>query len=154
MKKYIKLFSCLAVMAFTTVSLSGCGESTNIEDLKISLSGEKPSITIPSSGFTTDKLQVKIIAAGNGKTVQQTDSVTCDYIGWLTDGKQFDTSYGKQPATFGLNQVIKGWAQGLAGQKVGSTVLLTIPPDLAYGEKGTSSVPGNAVLIFVVHIIS
>ena len=69
-------------------------------------------------------------------------------------GEVFDSSYETgQPATFGLGQVITGWTKGLAGQKVGSTVLLTIPASMAYGDDGSTGGP-TGTLVFVVDIKS
>jgi peptidylprolyl isomerase len=77
------------------------------------------------------------LVVGTGATVEPTSTITVDYIGVAcSTGKIFDTSYGSQPATFPLNQVIPGWQQGLPGMKVGGTRLLGIPADLAYGANG------------------
>src|SRR5262245_26284804 len=94
------------------------------------------SPTAPSSyaPFTKDDLVV-----GTGTEAGTSSTVTVDYTGWLYDltaanqhGAQFDTSIGKTPftATLGLNQVIKGWDQGVPGMKVGGTRRLVIPPSL------------------------
>jgi FKBP-type peptidyl-prolyl cis-trans isomerase len=76
-----------------------------------------------------------------------------NYVGVaLASGKKFDSSFDrKEPASFALNQVIKGWTQGLAGKTVGSRVLLVIPKDLAYGDSGQGDAKGD--LVFVVDIL-
>jgi peptidylprolyl isomerase len=90
---------------------------------------------------------------GNGATVKETDTLTVNYVGVnLVGGAKFDSSFDRgEPATFALNQVIKGWTQGLTGKTVGSRVLLVIPKDLAYGEAGQGEAKGD--LVFVVDIL-
>ncbi|WP_258806028.1 FKBP-type peptidyl-prolyl cis-trans isomerase [Pseudarthrobacter sp. NS4] len=90
---------------------------------------------------------------GNGATVKETDTLTVNYVGVnLVGGTKFDSSFDRgEPASFALNQVIKGWTQGLTGKAVGSRVLLVIPKDLAYGEAGQGEAKGD--LVFVVDIL-
>ena len=86
------------------------------------------------------------------------DTVTVHYVGTLTDGSEFDSSrkHG-QPFTFevGKGRVIKGWDQGLVGMKVGGRRKLTIPSDLAYGDRGMSTViPPKSTLLFDIELLS
>lgn len=115
-----------------------------------------PSINIGSYTPPKNKLVVQPLIQGNGPTVQPADTVSVQYTGWLLDGKEFDSSWKRgAPATFNLQGgVIKGWTEGLTGQKVGSQVMLVIPPELAYGDKGTPGIPPNSTLIFVIDILS
>jgi FKBP-type peptidyl-prolyl cis-trans isomerase len=104
-------------------------------------------------------LQKEILVAGTGDEVKSTDSIKASYFGWTSDGVIFDSSSKKDtktdtPVTFSLASVIKGWTIGLAGQRVGSTVKLTIPSDQAYGATGTGTIPANAPLQFIVVIHS
>ena len=70
-------------------------------------------------------------------------------------GLKVNSSWDRgQPSDFSLDQVVKGWQQGLAGQTVGSQVLLVIPPDLGYGSQKQQSIPANSTLIFVVDILA
>lgn len=114
----------------------------------------KPSIKM--NGYKgSDKLVVQPLIKGSGAKVQESQSVKVQYTGWLLDGKQFDSSWDKgTPIDFSLSSVIKGWTQGLAGQTVGSQVLLVVPPDLGYGDKATGSIPANSTLVFVVDILA
>jgi len=107
-------------------------------------------ITMPSG------LQYKILADGKGKSPKATDAVSVNYRGMLIDGTEFDSSYKRgQPETFVVNRIIPGWTEALQLMKPGSKWQLFIPPDLAYGERGTGGPIGpNAVLIFEVELIS
>jgi peptidylprolyl isomerase len=73
----------------------------------------------------------------------------------LTDGAKFDSSVDRgQPITFNLNQVIKGWTEGVGLMKPGGKALLLIPPDLGYGARGAGGViPPNATLVFEVELL-
>lgn len=100
-------------------------------------------------------LQYKVLTQGNGPTPSMTDSVKVDYEGKLINGRVFDSSYKRgQPVTFKLNQVIKGWGKALSQMPQGSTWVLYIAPQLAYGPQGAMGAIGpNQALIFKVHLI-
>jgi len=100
-------------------------------------------------------LVIKDLREGTGATVAAGSTVTVNYIGVAcTTGKIFDSSYTTgQPVTFGLNQVIKGWTDGLPGMKVGGSRLLGIPSSQAYGNRSPSPDIGpNEPLWFVVEL--
>jgi len=113
----------------------------------------------PFDAASVSALQKEILVAGTGDEVKATDSINASYFGWTSDGVIFDSSTKKDtntntPVTFSLASVIKGWTEGLTGQRVGSTVKLTIPADLAYGASGSGTIPANAPLVFIVVINS
>lgn len=105
--------------------------------------------TLPSG------LQYKVLREGNGRKPSATDQVECHYEGTLINGQVFDSSYRRgETATFGLNQVIKGWTEGLQLMQEGAKYRFFIPYDLAYGERGAGqSIPPYAALIFDVELI-
>ncbi len=92
---------------------------------------------------------------GEGDIPAPTAKVTVHYTGWLTNGTMFDSSVERgQPATFGLNQVIAGWTEGVGGMKVGGKRFLVIPPAIAYGKRGRPpKIPANSVLVFEVELL-
>lgn len=112
---------------------------------------KKKGVTALPSG-----LQYKVVKAGTGKKPKPTDTVTVHYQGTLIDGTEFDSSYRRgQPATFPVNGVIPGWTEALGLMQEGAKWQLFIPPNLAYGERGTGSQIGpNATLIFEVELVS
>lgn len=123
----------------------------------VKLAGDgTPSIAIPSTDAPKD-LKVAVLKKGDGDVVPDTATVTVQYVGvdWA-DGKTFDQSWGKAPATFSLDGVVPGFAQAIAGQTVGSQVLAVIPPALGYGEASadnTSELAGKT-LVFVIDILA
>ncbi|MBR9923201.1 MAG: FKBP-type peptidyl-prolyl cis-trans isomerase [Bacteroidetes bacterium] len=111
---------------------------------------KREEVTTTASG-----LQYEVLEAGDGKSPEATDQVTVHYEGRLLSGKVFDSSIERgQPATFGLNQVIKGWTEGVQLMKEGSKYRFYIPSELAYGARGAGADIGpNATLIFDVQLI-
>lgn len=96
-----------------------------------------------------------VVKQGDGAVVKEDSTLEVNYLGQVYDGKEpFDESFSKKPVSFSLQGVVKGWTYGLAGLKVGSRVLLQIPPDLGYGAQEQTNIPANSTLYFVVDIIS
>lgn len=117
-------------------------------------SGGKPDITIPK-GNPPSKLEVAPLIQGDGRAVAETDTITVHYrsVSWKT-GKIVEDNFGKAPESGPLAQLIPGWQQGLKGQKVGSRVLLVVPPDLAYPEgNATPKIDKGDTLVYVVDIL-
>ena len=105
---------------------------------------------------TTSGVEYWDIVVGTGATAVAGKPVKVNYTGWLTDGKKFDSSVGRQPFGFklGAGEVIKGWDEGVEGMKVGGKRQLRIPPALGYGSRGAGGVIlPNATLIFDVELL-
>jgi peptidylprolyl isomerase len=119
--------------------------------------GKAPSIEVPKSA-APKKLVAEYVLEGDGEEVAADNSVLVQYKGVLWDGgKEFDSSYAnKQLVSFSLQQVVKGWAQGLTGKKVGSRVLIVIPPELGYGDNPPqgSGIKKDSTLVFSVDILA
>mgnify|MGYP000336111968 CR=1 FL=1 len=105
---------------------------------------------------TTDSgLQYKVLTVGTGSThPNANDKVKVHYHGTLTDGTVFDSSVARgEPISFGLNQVIKGWTEGLQLMVVGEKTRFFIPSELAYGNRTSGPIPAGSTLIFDVELL-
>lgn len=123
-------------------------EPTRLEGTK--LANFTPIASVP-------ELQIIDTIEGTGEVVPENATITAHYTGALCkDGTIFQSShdFGK-PITFGLNQVIKGWTQGVPGMKVGGTRRLIIPSALAYGSvRAAANIPPNSDLVFDIELVS
>ena len=169
------LASCLAIAGCGSSSSSGRSsivvgaENTKVEKellkanteptAKTPTSGplsKEPAVTKPS-GPAPAKLQIKDLVKGTGAEAKLGESITVNYVGYLyKTGKVFDASWKRgEPSTFTLEtgSLINGWTEGIPGMKVGGRRELIIPAVLAYGEKGTSGIPPNSPLVFVIDLL-
>lgn len=140
---FLTLFVCLLAVA------AACSSSTT-------------PTSSSDSGVTT--LQITDVKVGTGIQATNGKILTVNYTGWLYStstadhhGNQFDSSRdpGKQPFSFtlGVNQVIAGWDQGLAGMRVGGQRTLIVPPSLGYGNQVVGTIPRNSTLVFDVELL-
>ncbi|MGW1766640.1 FKBP-type peptidyl-prolyl cis-trans isomerase [Streptomyces sp. NPDC002073] len=159
----------LLVVPLLLLSTAACGDdkgsdssSTSMKDGVPAITagakfGEKPTLA-KGEGEPPKKLKTVVISEGKGPALKKGDAADVNYLGQTWDGTEpFDNSFDrKQPfqLTIGAGGVIKGWDQGLEGQKVGSRVELVIPPELGYGAQGSGEkIKPNATLVFVVDIV-
>ncbi len=103
---------------------------------------------------TASGLKYRILRNSDGKKPTASNKVTVHYKGWLDDGSIFDSSYRRnETISFGLNQVIKGWTEGMQLVGVGGMIELDIPYQLGYGERGSpGAIPPKANLHFLVEL--
>ena len=103
---------------------------------------------------TPTGLQYKVTRAGNGVSPKSADLVRVHYHGTLIDGSVFDSSVERgAPSSFVLNQVIKGWTEGLQTMQEGGKTTFYIPADIAYGDRAVGPIPPNSTLIFEVELL-
>jgi protein-disulfide isomerase len=144
-------------------AISGAGNASRFRRvIRAALADVKAGRKVPLSavgtvGAAAGKLVSKDTRIGTGATASKGDKLQVHYVGKLTDGTVFDTSRTRgQPFEFelGAGHVIKGWDSGLVGMKVGGTRVLTIPPDMGYGDRGAPpKIPPKATLVFEVELL-
>ena len=154
------IFRCL--LFSVCLMLTACGGSSDM-----SASNPFPAYSDDQSQFlamnaarnnvmvTDSGLQYEVLTPASGAKPSAQSMVTVHYVGTLTDGTEFDSSYSRnQPATFQLAGTIPGWIEGLQLMSVGSEYRFVLPPQLAYGDTGAGTAigPGEA-LIFVVELL-
>jgi peptidylprolyl isomerase len=118
----------------------------------------KPVVTVPAGDPPAD-LVIEDVTVGDGKEATKGANVEVHYVGvaWSTQ-REFDASWNRGDTfefRLGAGQVISGWDQGVAGMKVGGRRVLTIPPQMGYGNQGAGGViKGGETLIFVVDLLN
>ena len=156
----MKILIIIAIIAaifylvqYVTTANSSAGAAENIktgEDFLLANTSEEGVMTTPSG------LQYKVLHEGAGSEhPSSTDKVTVHYHGTLIDGTVFDSSIERgEPITFGLNQVIPGWTEGVQLMVVGEKTRFFIPSKLAYGDRAAGKIKPGSSLIFDVELIS
>jgi FKBP-type peptidyl-prolyl cis-trans isomerase FklB len=135
---------------FSELEQKIAGEAKAAGEAFLAENAKREGVKVTESG-----LQYEVLEATLGQKPKATDKVRVHYEGTLIDGTVFDSSYKRgESITFGLNQVIKGWTEGLQLMSIGSKYKLYLPYQLAYGERGAgANIPPYAALIFTVELL-
>ena len=135
---------------FSELEAKIAGEAKAAGEAFLAENAKREGVKVTESG-----LHYVVLEATIGQKPKATDKVRVHYEGTLIDGTVFDSSYKRgESITFGLNQVIKGWTEGLQLMSIGSKYKLYLPYQLAYGERGAgANIPPYAALIFTVELL-
>jgi peptidylprolyl isomerase len=145
MKKLLWLAPLLAAVVAMTYQTGSAGEKEKILEKEVTLADGRKAT-----------LKYVELVEGKGKEVKKGHTVEVHYVGTFTDGKKFDSSRDRNKTfevEIGAGRVIKGWDEGIVGMKEGGKRKLILVPELAYGEKGRSGIPGGSTLVFEVELI-
>lgn len=131
-------------------------DTINSVDSGNTLGAETSVATGSANNQMNEQLITQDLVVGTGVEAVAGKKVTVNYLGTLTSGTKFDSSYDRnEPFSFslGAGEVIAGWDQGVAGMKVGGKRKLTIPPSLGYGSADLDVIPPNSTLVFEVELL-
>jgi len=147
--KAFSLFALVALAAAVALAPAMRAEDKKDDIYKL------PSLDDKGWKKQDNGLKIWDVKEGKGDEVKAGATVKVHYTGWLTNGKVFDSSRKRDEAiSFGLNQVIKGWTEGVQGMKVGGTRRLLIPAELGYGKKGAGDdIPPDSTLVFEIELL-
>ena len=148
----------IIIAVFLLYSCEEEPSSTKLSEKEVIVnSGSSPKGSITNHAQPQGELSIEDLKPGKGSEVKQNQTLKVNYKAFFESGFQFDSTEKRgKPFTFTLGEgtVIKGWEQGLKGMKVGTVRRLTVPPHLAYGDKGISGlVPPGSTLIFEIELL-
>ena len=151
----------LSIVSLALIAtLAACGSDNTAPeppDIETTVFAASLGVDLTQSTKTASGLYWRDLTVGTGATATVGTRVGVRYTGWLSNGTQFDSNVGSAspfPVTIGGGGVISGFDEGLRGMKVGGQRQLIIPPHLGYGAAGQGAIPGNAIIVFRVEIVS
>lgn len=153
--KYIVLI-VIAVLAFLMFQRSANNKALAEENIRIGNEFLKENKQVVDVVETASGLQYQVLHKGEGSEhPTATSNVKVHYHGTLLDGTVFDSSVERNsPISFGLNQVIPGWTEGVQLMTVGDKVKFFIPANLGYGDRATGKIKPGSLLIFEVELLA
>jgi len=147
----------LALLLVGVLASAGClerdGDGPDWSDPERIAYASSLSIDLTRMTKTASGLFIQDLEVGEGPEALVTDTVEIHYVGWIPDGRAFDSSGSGAPARFALQDLIPGWQEGVPGMQPGGVRLLVIPPALAYGNNAVSIIPRNSTIIFEVQLL-
>lgn len=146
----------LVVVAVGLYFLTKNGQNNQIQEQSMTTEESQNGQSQEGVKDLGKELLMTVVKEGSGEEAKAGDLVSVNYTGTLIDGTVFDSSIGREPFEFtlGAGQVIKGWDIGVSGMKVGEVRRLSIPADLAYGDRAIGDlIPANSTLIFEVELL-
>jgi len=161
-------FSTIAAVLVVLIGLGGLAGCSEKAVEKVATEATEATDAAEAVGTQVSQgeqaMNIEVLETGEGEAIQAGHTAVVHYTGWLYDadaennrGEKFDSSRDRgEPFSFplGAGRVIRGWDEGVAGMLVGERRILTIPADMAYGERGAGGViPPNATLIFDVELL-
>ncbi|MEE9333776.1 MAG: FKBP-type peptidyl-prolyl cis-trans isomerase [Granulosicoccaceae bacterium] len=151
--KFMLIFIAIAALLYVALQYMNNGKAT--ANIQLGKEFMDKNSTADGVQSTASELQYKVLQAGTGSThPTATDRVKVHYHGTLIGGTVFDSSVDRgEPISFGLNQVIPGWTEGLQLMVEGEKTRLFIPSKLAYGNRAAGKIKPGSTLIFDVELI-
>lgn len=132
-------------------------KGVTVTDVSDDLDAEPTFELEPAAEAPTEIVTTDVVEGDGAEVTGADDTVEVQYVGVLTDGTEFDSSWARgESATFPLSNVIPGWSEGLVGMKEGGRRVLVVPSDKGYGPTGTpdGSIPPDSTLVFIVDLLS
>jgi len=157
-KKYLTIILAIGAFALGAIGYSLIFKNKMPEEKNQNQSAQTNNQSQQTSNsFDIQGMKVEVLQQGAGDSAKTGDTVSVHYVGTLENGTKFDSSIDRgEPFSFtlGENRVIQGWELGVLGMKVGEKRRLTIPSNLAYGDRAVGNViPANATLVFEVELL-